>query len=59
DVNTMNLIIERGIENLKEAKENHKILENAYRAAINYTMIDKEREMIYTEILNLIKQGQK
>ncbi|MFA5575772.1 MAG: ATP-binding protein [Tissierellaceae bacterium] len=58
DINALNLLIEGGIKNLREAKENHKALERSYRSSIDYTLIDREREKIYNEILNLIKQGQ-
>ncbi len=46
-------LIDIGISSLKEAKKNHELLEEYYSLAVDYKKIDKEREQIIFEILNL------
>lgn len=41
-----------GIESLKMAKKNHFVLEDTYRAMIDFKSIDREREGIWKEILD-------
>jgi len=53
--NMLELLIDRGVKSLNSAKENHFILEKAYRLTVDYSGIDKIREEIYDEILNYVK----
>lgn len=55
DYSTFNFLIEKGINSLGGAKENHFILEKSYRPAIDYDEINKVKEEIYNEIVTYMK----
>ncbi len=47
-----NMLIDKGVQALSRAKENHFILEKSYGIGIDYSEINKIREDIYNEILS-------
>lgn len=55
DYNVYYSLINKGIEGLKGAKENHYILENSYKKAVNYQGVTETREKIWLEIKNMMK----
>lgn len=55
DYQMFNLLVDRGIESLNGAKENHFILEKSYRPSVDFSGVAKVREEIYKEILSYIK----
>lgn len=50
DSKVLNTLIEKGIQSLASAKNNHEILETSYRRVIDYDGIDNIRENIWKEI---------
>ena len=54
DLKIYNNLIERGIDALAGAKDNHEILETSYKRCIDYEGIDTIREKIWEEILDYI-----
>lgn len=55
DYQTYDLLISKGIYHLSKARENHEILEKAYRLAINYDEINRVKEELAEEIFHNIK----
>lgn len=51
DYEMYNFLLEKGIENLKKAKNNHSILEKIYGSTIDYSRISETREKLYEDIL--------
>lgn len=51
DYKIFNLLVQKGIESLGNAKENHFILEKSYRPAINYTKVTEVKEELFKEIM--------
>ena len=54
DMNMFNLLVEKGTIDLNGAKENHFILEKAYKPSVDFSCINRIREEIYNEILTYI-----
>ncbi len=54
DYHVFDLLVSKGIESLKSAKDNHFILERSYKAANDYSQMDKIKDSIYREILTYI-----
>ncbi|NLN15132.1 MAG: hypothetical protein GX185_05950 [Tissierellia bacterium] len=57
DKRLLNELILGGVEGLKGARENHQILEESYKNAVNYKGIDEVREMIWREIEEYMKKA--
>ena len=51
DYEIFQLLVEKGIKSLNEAKNNHFILEKAYNPWIDYEKVTEIREILYNEIL--------
>lgn len=53
DNETYKELIDKGIKSLYGAKENHFILENCYKKAVNYEGVNNSREYIWNEIMEM------
>ena len=53
DYKTYQELIDNGIKNLHGAKENHFILENCYKKAVNYDGVTQVKEQVWNEILEI------
>ncbi len=51
DLIQYNSLIEKGVESLKGAKENHGILEAIYKKSIDYRGVTKEKDALWEEIM--------
>ncbi|MDR7857094.1 ATP-binding protein [Tissierella sp.] len=52
DYNIFNQLVEKGIESLNNAKENHFILERSYKPSIDYSKLAEVKEKICKEIMS-------
>ena len=57
EIRLYNELILGGIEGLRGAKENHQILEDSYKKAINYKGVDEIKERIWEEIEAYMNKG--
>ena len=57
DYRIFNLLLDKGIQSLNGAKDNHFILESSYRPSVDYTGVSKIKEEIFNEILGYGKDG--
>ena len=55
EVKIFNELLLGGIEGLRGAKENHLVLEEVYKKAVNYKGVDEVKEGIWKEIENYMK----
>lgn len=55
DYKVYKLLFKKGIESLSNAKDNHFILENAYKSSIDYSGVDIVKNRILSEIIDRIK----
>ncbi|MGJ0846010.1 ATP-binding protein [Tissierella praeacuta] len=54
DYKMFNALVDKGIESLNGAKENHFILEKAYKPSVDFLGVTKVKEEIFNEILSYI-----
>ena len=55
DIKMLNELILGGIEGLRAAKDNHQLLEDSYKKAVNYKGVDEVKEKIWEDIENYMK----